>query len=122
MTTEEKNKIINLRNQGYSYNEISKTMNISLGTVKSIISRNKDELSLCLYCGKPLLQEEHKKKRKFCSVECKTKWWNENRLLKSSKSKHEIICPCCNKTFFDYPNRHRVYCSNGCYKKVRYGK
>lgn len=122
MTNEEKSIIIKLRNQGLSYGEISKRTNVSLGTVKSVVSRNKDDLSICLYCGKPLIQEEHKKKRKFCSCECKSKWWNENRVTKSSKSKIEITCPCCNKMFYDYPNRHRVYCSNACYKVVRYGK
>jgi hypothetical protein len=34
------------------------------------------EQGFCLCCGKPLQQAPGKKKIKFCSAECRQRWWN----------------------------------------------
>lgn len=121
MTENDKNQIIKLRNDGLGHKKIASILNINANSVKSFLRRNIDNGTRCLSCGKQLETSKYKP-RKFCSKDCKEKWWNKNRILRSSKSKISITCPCCNKTFYDYPKHNRVYCSNTCYKKVRYGK
>ena len=118
------NEILRLKNSGLSYADISKKLNVPIGTIKSVISRNKGKSikNTCKWCGKDLVDTPHRKTKTFCSEECKSKWWNKNRQNYKSKSKVEITCACCGKTFYDYSWRKRVYCSDLCYKKVRYGK
>lgn len=118
------NEILKLKKSGLSYADISKRLNVPIGTVKSIVSRNKGRtiVNICKCCGKELIDAPHHKTKKFCSNECKSKWWNKNRQNHKSKSKKECICNCCGTTFYDYEWRNRVYCSVECYKKVRYGE
>lgn len=118
------NEILRLKNRGLSYTGISKMLNVPIGTVKSVISRNKGKtiINTCKWCDKELVDTPHHKARTFCSDKCKSKWWNKNRQNYKSKSKVEFTCACCGKKFYDYSWRKRVYCSDLCYKKVRYGK
>ena len=118
------NEIRKLKNSGLSYKEISSKLNLSIGTVKSIISRNKGKapVSTCKCCGKELVNTPHKKAKLFCSEACKNKWWNKNRQSRNSKGKVVVTCVCCGKAFYDYAWRCRKYCSGECYKKVRYGR
>lgn len=118
------NEILRLKNTGLSYKEISNKLNLSIGTVKSIISRNKgkEPVNTCKYCGNEIANTPHKKAKMFCSKTCKNKWWNKNRQSRNSKTKVEVTCVCCGKKFYDYAWRGRRYCCSECYKKVRYGR
>ena len=78
MTSEEKNKIVKLSNQGMGYLKIANTLNLSSNTVKTFLRREKEKVQrLCLQCGKSISNVESKKERKFCSDKCRLSWWNE---------------------------------------------
>lgn len=85
MTLEEKNQIIALRDNGYSYGQIAEATNLSRNTVVSIIRRlssSDEELKitkLCLRCGKPLKMIAGHKEKKFCCDKCRKGWWKKNR-------------------------------------------
>lgn len=91
MTSLEKEKIIKLREENYSYTCIAKAIGISPNTVKSFCFRNnieargnrknkleKHSLSICKYCG-VRLDNTHGQKKSFCCKECRESWWKENR-------------------------------------------
>ena len=81
MTSSEKERIAQYRNQGMGFTEISKLLGISINTVKSYCRRNniavlevkpicvevKQPHGTCKQCGAPLCQTEHHRERLFCS-------------------------------------------------------
>ncbi|WP_314626927.1 RNA polymerase subunit sigma-70, partial [uncultured Selenomonas sp.] len=83
MTEQEKSKIRSLRTEGYGYKKIALAVGISVNTVKSFCRNNEltgnSSSAVCLACGKPLVQMPKRKQRKFCSAQCREKWWNKNR-------------------------------------------
>ena len=119
-----KEEIIKLRNQSKSYEEIANILNVPVGTVKSVCHRvNNDSVTdKCLFCGSPLVHTAGKKKKKFCSDECRHNYWRYNRNLLNKKANYSITCSCCGKTFISYGNKKRKYCSRECYLKLRYGE
>lgn len=131
MTAIEKQKITVLRQQGIGYLKISQRMGISLNTVKSYCRRHgltnpsaiPAEVSLvvqsCQQCGKNVVQDAKRKQKKFCSDECRMKWWNSHRELIRHQRESELECPNCHKMFTGYPGRK--YCSHGCYIAHRFG-
>lgn len=124
MTAEERNtKIINLKKDGYSYKQISIEVNIPIGTVKSILSRNDSMKGLkckCKNCGKEIISIKGKKAKIFCSNDCRLEWWNSNR-DKGNKIIYERTCPSCNKKFSTL-DKDKKYCSHPCYIKDRFYK
>jgi len=147
MTNKEKNEILSLRKEGYSIPKIAEEMQIPLNTVKSFLYRksqpaaedgpaaepNAASVTLsttplspvrvvrpCLYCGKAVEQLPHHKEKKFCSDECRTKWWNKNKAKSQGTSISEKTCPTCGQPFRAYGNRK--YCSHQCYISARFGK
>lgn len=70
MNKDEKARIIELREEGLSYTEIAKIMDISKNTIKSFCRRNgitetkkdKGDLGVCEFCRKPISQLEERKK------------------------------------------------------------
>lgn len=148
MTSEEKQKIIDMKASGKSANAISKELSISLNTVKSFLRRNKHKMIVetiekpvdniivlseerkselpisngkCLNCGKDIIQNDKIKKRKFCSDDCKKEWWKHHTDCLNKKAIYEIKCEGCNKTFKAYGNKNRKYCSHDCYIASRFG-
>ena len=90
MTQQLQQRIAELRQQNYSYRFIGEVLSISPNTVKSICRRKhydaigprktkteKKNAPLCKYCH--ALLTEGRKSRAFCSDECRTLWWKENR-------------------------------------------
>ena len=73
----DKKTIIDLKKSGCSYKEIAEKLGISVGSVKSIISRYSKTIELekesykCKYCGNPLVQTKGKKKKKKVSAPAK---------------------------------------------------
>ena len=134
MTEQEKKQVIRLRNEFYSYKKIAKALSISESTVKSFCIRNGlgglashkrtkplgDE-NHCLNCGLPIRQIEGRKKRKFCTYECRMAWWNEHPQYLNKKANYEFVCKNCNKPFISYGNKRRKYCSHECYIIDRFG-
>ncbi len=68
----------NMRIQGKKPTEIANALGISVNTVKSHIRRHPDISGTlcCQHCGKPVMQTEGRKTKKFCSDKCRSSYWN----------------------------------------------
>lgn len=143
MTSIQKEELIKLRNEGFGYKRISKTLDISENTVKSFCRRNglggvsniesqhintikkeihKNVNNLCANCGKVVNQTEGYKTKKFCTDECRKQFWAKNRNKINRKTAKEFKCSVCGEIYFDYEKSNRKYCSRECYIKGRYGR
>ena len=78
MTTEEKRTVELLRQNGKSNAEIAEHLHISPNTIKSYLKRKKRSDNSCLMCGITITQTPHRKKKKFCSDQCRQKYWRKN--------------------------------------------
>ena len=87
MTDEQRQKITNLRAAGNGYKKISKLLGLSENTVKSFCQRRNlgrvvvnfnTEVAVCKCCGKPVPQNLGRQQKKFCSDQCRMKWWNSH--------------------------------------------
>ena len=134
MTKQQKEKIIKMRRDGFSYSRISKALGVSENTVKSFCRRNnlgsaytksffqKDGI-FCRQCGTPLTQIAGVKQKLFCSDKCRMAWWNSHPEAINRKAIYTFTCPICGREFASYGNKNRKYCSRACYgrsKAVRY--
>src|SRR5574344_843261 len=116
MTTQEKQKIIELSSQGLGYTKIANALKLPSNTVKTYLRReNVRRQHLCLYCGKNINETASKKEKKFCSDKCRLSWWNENREEGQKKAFYIAVCQYCGKEFTAYSTSKRIYCSRGCY-------
>ena len=109
MTSEQRNRILFLKSKGCSLPEISERVQVSVNTIKSFLSRHRDDISTdyreenldeesfletvdhntdeneteerdkCEFCGIPIFHIEGKRKKKFCSDKCRMSWWYRNR-------------------------------------------
>lgn len=129
MTTNEKDNIRFLRDEGFAYNAIASRLGISVNTVKSFCRRNglngiakKQPRQTCRQCGQPLVQEPKRAERKFCSEACRRKWWKEHTHLVNKQAFYTLTCAYCGKEFQSYGNQKRKYCSHPCYIAARFGK
>jgi predicted nucleic acid-binding Zn ribbon protein len=69
----------------------------------------------CQRCGKPFpLNNRGAGVKKFCSDECREKFYVER---KSQMRKQHKTCPVCGKTFVA-DNNHQKYCGMDCYRLV----
>lgn len=133
MTDKQKNQIAEYREQGMSYTEISKKMDISINSIKTYCKRHGlggvkaykvDEPAViipCEHCGKPVKQNPGRKKKRFCSDKCRNLWWNSHMDLVKKKANYECTCVHCGKQFTSYGNKERKYCSHSCYIEDRFG-
>ena len=140
MTNEQKEIIYKLRLEGMGYKSISKQLDLSRDSVKAYCTRHhlngpsqlvelnleviKEKHDLCQYCSNPIRKKGKGRTRKFCSEECRRKWWiahPEERNLRETATYH-YICPRCHKSFSAYGNHKRKYCSHQCYIKDRFGE
>ena len=91
MTPDEKSRLTAMRKAGRSYTEIADELGISKNTIKTFCRRNGlapevestpvDDTPterLCPHCGKPVIQLEGRKEKKFCSDTCRNRWWNSH--------------------------------------------
>ena len=119
MTDYEKEKILQLRQQGYSFTEISKQLNIKSGSIRSFCSRYSITPALCPQCGAFVFQTPHRKTKRFCSKKCRMNWWNHNTDWENRNPHHTQVCPVCHKTFKCFKAKPRMYCSRSCYAQAR---
>ena len=131
MTDKQKITIKDLRNKGVSYAQIAEQTGISRNTIKSFCRRSnieiieqiktKDTSKLsCKQCGEALHPIAGRKKPKFCSVECRRKWWNSHPEEVNRKAIYTFVCAKCGNTFTAYGNQGRKYCSHSCYINARF--
>ena len=129
MTQAEKEAILSLRQQQYSFSAIAETTGLPLGTIKSYLSRvsGKKEIPApapritvsqthCKQCGAPLDQTGNGKARSFCNDRCRSLYWNDHRDLSKRASAHKQSCEVCGRMFYTY---HGRYCSRACYGLAR---
>ncbi len=124
MNETQKKQIRKMRDGGTSYSAIAQSLDISVNTVKSYCRRSclKEAASLpestgvhCKQCGNPITQIPSRKKRTFCSENCRKAYWKENQDKIVRRSAVTLICPICHKAFSDYARNNRKYCSAACY-------
>ena len=127
MTDQQRNQIEAFRQRGDSYKNIADVLGVSVNTVKSFcrnngLSRKKTSASddVCPICGKAIVQTAKRKRRKFCSKECRVVWWNSNRNIRQRQGTVVVQCAYCGKEFSAYPNERRKYCSHSCYVTDRF--
>ncbi len=131
MTQAEKEVVLSLRQQHYSYSAIAKSTGLPLGTIKSFLSRVGGKIegqapasvsrvtvkhNCCRQCGAPLDQPQRGKIRTFCNDRCRAAYWNKHRDLSQRVSAHRQKCEICGCYFFTY---HGRYCSRACYGQAR---
>ncbi len=139
MTLEQKNAVESLRSQGLGYRKIAIETGVPENTVKSYLRRSTvatipqqeevvktvevneaRETKPCLFCGQPVPQNPGRKEKKFCSVECRNRWWNKNKYRVPRKTLHTFLCPTCGEEFSAYGTSSRKYCSHACYINGRF--
>ena len=137
MTEQQKSTIKILRQQNFSYNAIANALGLTISTVKSYCQRsglagNRKEAfksnsdtpkvlpTFCRCCGKPLIQREKIKHRKFCSDERRVTWWNSHQALVKRRNPHTGKCLCCGKEFTWYGPKQKKFCDHECYIRHRY--
>lgn len=136
MTKDEKSRIAAMRRDGMGYTKIAQELGLSENTVKSYCRRNglsKEALlaepsapdtpveKKCLHCGAAFTQYPNCKVKKFCSADCRNRYWNRHINDERRKAMETYVCPGCGKTFYAYAGHHRKYCSHACYIASRFG-
>ena len=133
MNIQQKTEITSLRSQGFGYTKIAQALGLSKNTVKSYCQRNNLSgaalensdvpiltPSFCLECGKEIKQVSGRKEKKFCSDECRHRWWNARPEKITRKAVYSYTCAKCGKPFTAYGNSHRKYCCHVCYIADRF--
>lgn len=133
MTNEQREKIQELRGQGYGYATIAGAVGLSKDSVKAycrkhslggVLAESNARIDLtagvCLNCGKPLVQTPGRKKMKFCCDTCRAAWWKEHPEAVRQKAVYAFTCAHCGRSFSAYGNSKRKYCSHACYIAARF--
>lgn len=78
MTRRDRYLLEQMRIAGEGPKAISDKLGISINTVKAYIYRHKAtaEKLPCLNCGRPVLQNIGRKRKKYCSDKCRMDYWN----------------------------------------------
>lgn len=133
MTENQKKQILQCRQLGFSYAEISRKMGISVNSIKTYCKRhglggiraNSNMLSqiitTCEYCDMSVKQNPKRKQKRFCSDKCRNRWWNAHMSQVKKKANYNCICRKCGKPFISYGNKKCKYCSHTCYISDRFG-
>ena len=127
MTNGEKVQIVQMRKRGLGYAEISRSLGMSVNTVKSYCHRNglKGDVrtsiavseNVCRQCGSTLHRTPGRKRKQFCSDVCRLCWWHAHREM--SRNARTVVCASCGKVFVT--DRMQKYCSHACYIRTRFG-
>lgn len=124
----QKEKIKELRKSGYGYKRVAAELGISINTIKSFcrkeglngVKGTVQTNDVCLTCGLALPPSKTKK-RKFCSKECREKWWSKNRKALNKRNSRIEYCLNCGKEMRLYPYETSKYCCHACYTQHRFG-
>lgn len=140
MTDSQRDQILELRLKGIGYKAIGTQLGLSRESVRGYCKRNiltgnpevvrlnvEEHIQnnhLCIHCGKFIRQKSHGRTRRFCSEECRRKWWKEHPEARKPReaSQSRYACSFCGIEFMAYGKEPRKYCSHGCYIKSRYGE
>ena len=123
MKPEIKEKIIDLRRKGMGNKLIAKELNLNPSTVAKFVQKYGDSyeyLRKCPQCGTLFKRTRGHNPKKFCSNECRMKWWNSHRDLIKHKNEQDVNCQHCGKVFRSF-TPGRKFCSIHCSLAERYG-
>ena len=89
MTDQQKHEIESLRKEGLSYRQIAERVGATHACIKTYFHRKRirDTTKLCEQCHKPIITSVNRSNRRFCSTECKSRWWYEYRTRRVVQSK-----------------------------------
>ena len=117
MTEKQKRTILEMREEGRSYQEIAEATQLSLSSLKVFVSRWKGGTRRrCVQCG-AVLPEGARKTQRFCSTRCRSQWWNKHPGEVKSQKKRPLVCSICGGSFTSY--KPAKYCSRACYYDSR---
>lgn len=120
MTNEIKDKILSLQRDGLKYQQIAPMLGLPANTVRMFLIRYEERYrNRCPLCEKEIIQQPHRKGKKFCSDQCRRDWWNHHPAVLKRKAYYNFVCPYCGKEFVAYGNKNRKYCSRRCYADAR---
>ena len=115
MMRDEKEQILALRREGKGYRVISGLLGIPTSTVSSFCKAHEDgSTETCPQCGAKIIQNPHRKRKKFCSDKCRMLWWNSHLDQVNRQAYYKAKCIHCGKEFVSYGNDHRKFCSRSC--------
>ena len=89
MPKQQKATVELLRKEGMTYREIGEKIGVSTAVVKMYFYRQQHQLvkpPLCDQCHKPINATVFRKNRRFCSPECKAKWWSLHTAAERAKA------------------------------------
>lgn len=135
MTDTQKDRIRQMKADGFGYIKIARDLGLSENTVKSFCRREGlngkaldgmspvpgIDIGICPCCGTKVVQNPGRKTKKFCSDKCRNAWWNNHLDQVERKAHYEFVCAYCKKPFTAYGNAGRKYCSHACYVAARFG-
>lgn len=120
MTTEQKQTILKLHDDGKGYGEIAKITGISKNSISTYFKRQrKKKIDNCLFCGKPLIQTKGHRQKLYCNDYCRRNDWIKKNQTSIKRIEHK--CKCCGKTFYGYESQHPSFCSRDCFYNFRRG-
>jgi len=138
MNAFQKKQVIALRRSGETFAKIAENLGLSVNTVKSYCRRNSgnneaeggnglnvdiaDIGGACPQCGNIITLIKGRKPKRFCSDECRVRWWNSHFENVNKKAVYPFKCVYCGKDFTAYGNAKRRYCSHSCYCKDRFNR
>lgn len=95
LTEQDKNKIVYLRKNGLGYRNIARFTNISVDTIKSFlrrhdftdfeIDRERTLEDFCPICGHLLEHTPNKRRKIYCSNNCRLKAWKQRQVTKAER-------------------------------------
>ena len=115
-----KQRVLELRDKGLTYRDISHIENMPLGSVKSICARKKEPLliSRCIYCGKSITSIKGRRQKKFCNDKCRMAWWNSHRDLISIKKALQVYMQKLWTTiYFSYAKKSQILFASLLFRK-----
>lgn len=75
-------KVNELRKLGYGYKRIASELSLSVSVVRYTCAKISEEDLLnsnCENCGIEIKSIKGKKKKRFCSDQCRWRWWNKQK-------------------------------------------
>ena len=124
MTEAEKLRIHKFRQEGLGYKKIAAALDLPVNSVKTYLRRHPAGENvaavpdICERCGNPIVQDPHRKRKRFCSDSCRISWWNAHPDKGGKRTLHAFTCAYCGRSF-QSGAKGRRYCSRTCYAAAR---
>ena len=130
MTAVDKEKVQHLRGEGLGYKAIASKLSLTIDAVKGFCKRSgldgaatpSGSGDVCRQCGKPIERKTGMDRKKFCSDQCRSVWWNGHAYLHKQKDENKQTCAHCGRDFYSFNSQRRKYCGHSCYVRARFGE